>query len=102
MKNELIECTQVGADCIPNEPENIVNGEPEFFGFDFYVPVEQTKEMEEFIAAALIEFEIPLINVYSSGRYLLEKKDVWSKEEIIMAIKRQEAALKQEAKKNSR
>lgn len=101
MKNDnLIKCSQIGVNCVANDPVDIRCGGPAYLGFDFNVRVEQTQEMLKFITVTLESFEVPLVNIYVSGTINLSEKDVWTKERIVEEIKNEAEDLKGEAERN--
>ena len=63
MEKELVKCTEIGVDCVENDPVDIRCGGPEYLGFDFFV-------------LTLSELRVPAINIYSSGERELRPMDV--------------------------
>ena len=102
MENKLIKCSRISVDCVANDPVDIRAGGPYYLGFDFNVKEEETEEMKKFIAVTLETFEIPLINLYTSGNNLIEEKQVWDKKRIVEEIQKDANYLKHEASRNYR
>ena len=102
MENKLIKCSRISVDCVANDPVDIRAGGPYYLGFDFNVKEEETEEMKKFIAVTLETFEIPLINLYTSGSNLIEEKQVWDKKRIVEEIQKDANYLKHEASRNYR
>ena len=102
MENKLIKCSKISVDCVANDPVDIRAGGPYYLGFDFNVKEEETEEMKKFIAVTLETFEIPLINLYTSGNNLIEEKQVWDKKRIVEEIQKDANYLKHEASRNYR
>ena len=84
--NNLVHCTRIGVDCVVNDPVDVRCGGPEYLGFDFNVPTEETESSIKFIKIVLNEFHVPLIKMYTNGEIDLDEKKVWSKERIVDAI----------------
>lgn len=100
MAENLIRCSQISVDCATNDPVDVRCGGPEYLGFDFYVPVEQTLEMQKFIAVTLESFQVPVISIYKSDEFTLREKEVWNKARIVESIKKEADFIKSEATKN--
>lgn len=100
MQDKIIKCSCIKVNCAVNDPVDIRCGGPEYLGFDFNVPEENTEEMKKFIAVTLETFEIPLINLYTSEIKELSSKYVWNKKRIVEEIKKEANYLKSEASRN--
>ena len=98
--NNLINCSKICVNCVANDPVDIRCGGPDYLGFDFFVNEEQTEDMQKFIALTLETLEVPLTNMYVSGKRCLDEKDVWTKKRIVEAIKMDALYLKNEAQRS--
>ena len=98
--NNLIKCSQISVNCVANDPVDIRCGGPEYLGFDFNVIEEQTEEMKKFITATLKMFEVPLTSLFVSDTLDLNEENIWTKENIVKAIKDDAEYLQNEAQKN--
>ena len=43
MSEDLIKCTKICVNCVPNDPVDIRCGGPNYLGFDFFVREEETE-----------------------------------------------------------
>ncbi len=102
MNSNLIKCSRISVDCVPNDPVDIRCGGPEYLGFDFNVKEEQTEEMKKFITLALEKFGVPLVCMYVSEQVTIRENDVWTKERITASIAKDAKFLKEEATRNYR
>ncbi len=100
--NNLINCSKICVDCVANDPVDMRCGGPDYLGFDFFVKEELTEDMQKFISVTLETLEVPLTRMYVGGRKTLGEKDVWTKERIVEAIKKDASYLQSEARRNYR
>ena len=100
MNSNLVKCTRISVDCVTNDPVDIRCGGPEYLGFDFNVRKKDAEEMKKFIIVTLSSFEIPIKNLYFSGTINLNEENIWTKERIVKAIKKDAEFLKHNAKRN--
>lgn len=101
MQTELVKCSTISVDCANNDPVDIRAGGPQYLGFDFYVKHEDTTEMADFISETLSDLNVPLIclSIKPKERYLLPR-EVWTKERIYHAIKKDANFIIREAARN--
>ena len=86
MSEDLIKCTKICVNCVPNDPVDIRCGGPNYLGFYFFVREEETEQMKKFIIVSLKELEVPLENIYDNGIVNLPKEKVWDKKRILTCI----------------
>jgi len=98
--NNLINCLKIHVDCVANDPVDIRSGGPDFLGFDFNVKEAESEDMKKFISVTLDTLDVPLIRMYVGARTTLGEKDVWTKERIVEAIKKDASYLQSEARRN--
>lgn len=92
-----VKCSIISVDCIPNDPVDIRCGGPAFLGFDFFIRQGDEEPMRRFIEETLAFFELPLINIHVTGSEYIPFRNVFTKEKIVEAIKRESKYLKEEA-----
>ena len=95
----LILCTTIGVDCVPNDPVSISYGDPEFLGFDFDVRKDEVFEMMDYISHTLNNLDVPVLNIYSYGNIALEEKRIWTKERMLASMEKEADYLREEADK---
>lgn len=100
MNSNLIKCSRISVDCVPNDPVDIRCGGPEYLGFDFNVREEQTEKMQNFITVTLENYEVPLTSMYVSEKLTIPEYAVWTEEKISATIANDAKFLKEEAKRN--
>lgn len=100
--NNLISCSKICVDCVPNDPVDIRCGGPDYLGFDFFVKEELTEEIKKFISITLETLDVPLTRMYISEKIKLIEKDIWTKERIVETIKKEASYLQSEARRNYR
>ena len=94
-------CTNLGVDCVINDPVDVRAGGTQYLGFDFNVRQEEVDAMMEFIPTALKEYGVPLIRITKNteGIEVVESK-VWTRERIVDCIEDQSEMLIHEASRN--
>lgn len=102
MNNNLINCSKICVDCVANDPVDIRCGGPDYLGFDFFVKEELTEDMQKFISVTLETLDVSLTRMYIGGIKKIGEKDVWTKERIVEAIKKDASYLQSEARRNYR
>ena len=95
----LVTCTIISFDCVRNDPVEFEAGGPEYSGFDFYVPVDESKIINRLVKNTLKSLDIPLERSYTTGEFPLREQDVHTPEEIVKIIKGQAEFLRSEATK---
>ena len=101
MSEELIKCTKICVNCVPNDPVDIRCGGPNYLGFDFFVREEETEQMKKFIVVSLKELGIPLVSISEARIVSISKDKVWDKKRILTCIQGQAKYLISEARFNS-
>ena len=102
MSEDLIKCTKICVNCVPNDPVDIRCGGPNYLGFDFFAKLEETEQMKKFIVVSLKELGIPLVSISENRIVNISKDKVWDKNKILTCIQGQAKYLISEAKFNSR
>ncbi|MBR4178199.1 MAG: hypothetical protein IKR57_02480 [Bacilli bacterium] len=95
----MIKCDKIGVDCVYNDPVDIRAGGPEYLGFDFFVPEDETENMKKYICDCLIKYGVPLISIYDYEKCFLNENMVWDKVKIESSIKKEADYLIHESKR---
>ena len=85
MKKELIKCTQIGVNCVINDPVDVHCGGPQYFGFDFNVMDSQVDAMKTYIKATLDTFSVPFIE-FTTKSVEVKKEQLWDQDRIFDCI----------------
>ena len=96
--DELVQCSIISVDCVPNDPVDIRCGGPVFLGFDFAVKEDETQEMMNLITECLNNNDVPLSNIGISSKVSKPANKVWTKETIEKEIIKDAKYLRSEAK----
>ena len=86
-------CTCIMVDCVRNDKQDIKCGGPQFLGYDFYVRIEETKEIITFIKKTMNELGVPLINIRLQKDVMKKESSIWTKERIKSCIVNNEAEI---------
>lgn len=97
MKENRVKCSTISVDCAHNDPVDIRCGGPEYLGFDFFVKQEDVQEMMHYIILLLARLEVPMLSIYEGDSLTVKSEDVWTKERIVEAVKKQAEFIKNEA-----
>ena len=86
MEKKKVVCSNIGVDCVINDPVDVKAGGPQYLGFDFYVKEDNADTMIGFIKTSLTEFGIPLINISNNGKITVNEDQVWDESRILNSI----------------
>ena len=98
--NKLLRCKRISVDCVKNtNKEEIENGAPEVYGFDFDVRQEDYDEMVNYVKCSLEELKVPYMNVKFGGLLMVDEKFIFTKKQVFDAISRSSNFLIEESKR---
>lgn len=100
MNEDLIECSRLSVNCVPNDPVDIKCGGPLYLGFDFNVKEEETNQYMLFIFQTLKKYNIPIISIEIADKRKLNPQNIWDEEKISREIESYSTFLITESARN--